>query len=279
MVAFRGRQYVWIFSFYFDIVKHYDDVIMTMLASQITSLTVVYSIVYSGVNKKKHQSSASLAFVREIHRGPVNFPHKWPVTRKMFPFDDVIKNPRFVTRTPLFVAPMLMLHDGMEILYPLLALSGQRSRNPELECFLCCFPQHTVEQTAERGTVSSFAYDVHSMVGSASCPNHVVIHVPLTGYVKLRVVHAPGLSGTFSPPPTSKKTASQRSRHAPWHVRHPRAVVHTGIANPQWQGKRSRHFKHMRNPQFYVSGKRPMLSCITGNGDNMNFCHRILIKK
>ena len=53
---------------------------MTMLASQITSLTVVYSIVYSGVNQRKH-----LAFV-----GPVNFPHKWPVTRKMFPFDDVI---------------------------------------------------------------------------------------------------------------------------------------------------------------------------------------------
>ena len=63
---------------------------MTMLASQITSLTVVYSIVYSGVNQRKHQSSASLAFVWEIHRGPVNFPHKWPVTRKMFPFDDVI---------------------------------------------------------------------------------------------------------------------------------------------------------------------------------------------
>ena len=69
---------------------HHDDVIMTMLASQITSLTVVYSIVYSGVHQRKHQSSASLAFVREIHRGPVNFPHKWPVTRKMFPFDDVI---------------------------------------------------------------------------------------------------------------------------------------------------------------------------------------------
>ena len=69
---------------------HYDDVIMTMLASQITSLPVVCSIVYSDVNQRKHQSSASLAFVREIHRGPVNFPHKWPVTRKMFPFDDVI---------------------------------------------------------------------------------------------------------------------------------------------------------------------------------------------
>ena len=73
-------------------VLNYDDVIMTMLASQITSLTVVCSIVYSGVNQRKHQSSASLAFVREIHRGPVNFPHKWPVTRKMFPFDDVIMN-------------------------------------------------------------------------------------------------------------------------------------------------------------------------------------------
>ena len=68
---------------------------MTILASQITSLTVVYSIVYSGVNQRKHQSSASLAFVREIHRGPVNFPHKWPVTRKMFPFDDVIMQMHF----------------------------------------------------------------------------------------------------------------------------------------------------------------------------------------
>ena len=73
-----------------EIRTHYDDVIMTMLASQITSLPVVCSIVYSDVNQRKHQSSASLAFVREIHRGPVNFPHKWPVTRKMFPFDDVI---------------------------------------------------------------------------------------------------------------------------------------------------------------------------------------------
>ena len=47
---------------------HYDDVIMTKMASQITSLTVVYSIVYSGVDQRKHQRSASLAFVRGIHR-------------------------------------------------------------------------------------------------------------------------------------------------------------------------------------------------------------------
>ena len=69
---------------------HYNDVIMGTIASQITSLTIVYSTVYSDADQRKHQSSASLAFVRGIHRGPVNSPHKWPVTRKMFPFDDVI---------------------------------------------------------------------------------------------------------------------------------------------------------------------------------------------
>ena len=56
----------------------------------ITSLTIVYSTVYSGADQSKHQSSASLAFVWGIHRGPVNSPHKWSVTRKMFPIDDVI---------------------------------------------------------------------------------------------------------------------------------------------------------------------------------------------
>ena len=71
-------------------VDHYGDVVMGAIASQITSLTIVYSTVYSDADQRKHQSSASLAFVRGIHRGPVNSPHKWPVTRKMFPFDDVI---------------------------------------------------------------------------------------------------------------------------------------------------------------------------------------------
>ena len=60
------------------------------MASQITGLTIVYSNVYSGADQRKHQSSASLAFVWGIHRWPVNSPHKWPITRKMFPFDDVI---------------------------------------------------------------------------------------------------------------------------------------------------------------------------------------------
>ena len=69
---------------------HYNDVIMGAIASQITSFTIIYSAAYSDANPIKHQSSASLAFVGGIHRWPVNSPHKWPETRKMFPFDDVI---------------------------------------------------------------------------------------------------------------------------------------------------------------------------------------------
>ena len=69
---------------------HYSDVTMGAIASKITSLTIVYSTVYSDADQRKHQSSASLAFVRGIHRWPVNSPRKWPVTWKMFPFDDVI---------------------------------------------------------------------------------------------------------------------------------------------------------------------------------------------
>ena len=80
-------------------IYHYNDEIMGVMASQITSPTSVYSTVYSGVDQRKHnsgvdqrkhKSSVSLAFVWGSHRGPVNSPHKWPVTRKMFPFDDVI---------------------------------------------------------------------------------------------------------------------------------------------------------------------------------------------
>ena len=63
---------------------------MGTVASKITSLTIVYSTVYSDANQRKYQSSASLAFVQGIHRRSVISPHKWPVTRKMFPFDDVI---------------------------------------------------------------------------------------------------------------------------------------------------------------------------------------------
>ena len=69
---------------------HYNDVIMGTMSSQITRLGIVYSSVYSVADQRKHQSSASLAFVRGIHQWLVNSPHKGPVTQKMFTFDDVI---------------------------------------------------------------------------------------------------------------------------------------------------------------------------------------------
>ena len=57
--------------------------------SQITGVSVVCSPVCLGADQRKHQSPASLAFVRGNHRSPMNSPHKGPVTRKVFPFDDV----------------------------------------------------------------------------------------------------------------------------------------------------------------------------------------------
>ena len=72
------------------LIRHHSDVIMGVFASQITSLMIVYSTVYSGADERKHQSSVSLDFVRGIQGWPLNSPHKGPVTREMFPFYDVI---------------------------------------------------------------------------------------------------------------------------------------------------------------------------------------------
>ena len=78
---------------------------MGAMESQITSLTIVYSTVHSDADQRKHQSSASLAFVREVHRSP----GKSPVTRKMFPFDDVAMTTRFVNDSIAFSRKQL--HD------------------------------------------------------------------------------------------------------------------------------------------------------------------------
>ena len=85
--------------------NHYSVVIMDTIASQITSITIIYSTVYSGADQRKYQSSASLAFVWGIHRWPVNSPHKCPVTRKMFPFNDVI-----MSFLRVWVVPVLIWH-------------------------------------------------------------------------------------------------------------------------------------------------------------------------
>ena len=111
---------------------HYNDVIMSSMASEITGVAIVCSTVGSGADQRKHHqwrhngrdgvsnhhphcllnrlssahqrkhhSSTSLAFVRGIHRWRMNSPHKKPVTRKMFAFDDVI----MTVRRPIALFP------------------------------------------------------------------------------------------------------------------------------------------------------------------------------
>ena len=98
---------------------HYSDVIMRAMMSQITSLTIVYSTVYSGADLRKHHSSVSLAFVKGIQRWPVNSLHNGPVTWNMLPFDDVIMM--------YFVAGgrmAIMAHSSRPVLPPLLPRLG-----------------------------------------------------------------------------------------------------------------------------------------------------------
>ena len=91
----RMRKLTYIWTYLYTL----NDVMMSVMASQITSVSIVCSTVCSRVDQTKRQSSASLAFVRGIHRWPVNSPHKGPVTRKMLPFDDVILYVRILQST------------------------------------------------------------------------------------------------------------------------------------------------------------------------------------
>ena len=93
-------------------------------------------------------------------------------------------------------------------------------------------------------------------------------HGPLIRYVKLRVAHAPGMPGTFYPPPTLKETTSKRYQHVWRHVRPTHAMVHVGIASLWWRGKRSQLSRRVGNPKFYASGKRPMVWCAKLQGMN-----------
>ena len=78
-------------------------------------------------------------------------------------------------------------------------------------------------------------------------------HGPLTRYVELRVAHAPGMPGTFS---RHRGLAIPTcDTHVPWRIE---GSLTSDFVWSRWLGKRSRHSRRMRNPQFYVSGKRPM---------------------
>ena len=92
--------------------SNFSDVIISVMFSQITSVTIVYSTVCSGTDQtqRKHQSSASLTFVRGIHWWPVNSPHKGPVTWKRFPFDDIIMYWILLTESIIY-ASLLCLYQ------------------------------------------------------------------------------------------------------------------------------------------------------------------------
>ena len=107
---------------------------MDAIASQTTSLTIVYSKVYSGADQRKHESSASLAFAWGSHRGPVNSPHKWPVTRIMFPFDDVI-----ILNATISCSKILSL-SGQSI------IAKSASFEVFKQCFVCFRTFHRVRQ-------------------------------------------------------------------------------------------------------------------------------------
>ena len=84
------------------------------------------------------------------------------------------------------------------------------------------------------------------------------VNGPLARYVKLRVAHAPGMPGTFSPPPQVSDPGMHHGTcvmHVPWCM--PGSLT-SGFLWSRWRVKRSRHSQRMRNSQDYVSGKRPI---------------------
>ena len=95
---------------------------------------------------------------------------------------------------------------------------------------------------------------------SSKKTTHISYNGPLTRYVKLRVAHAPGMLGTFSPPLSVSDLDMHHGTcvtHVPWCM--PGSLINR-FPWRRWRGKRSRHSRRMRNTQFYVSGKRPMLN-------------------
>ena len=121
-----------------------------------------------------------------------------------------------------------------------------------LFCFLWSVPESTVQQTMETPVIWR-----HSN-GMGMCDTY---NGPLTKYVKLRVAHAPGMPGTFSPPPQVNDPDMHHGTcvtHVPWCM--PGSLTSDFLWRG-WLGKRSQHSRYMRNPQFRVSGKRPMDKC------------------
>ena len=111
----------------------YNDVIMSVILSQTTGVSMVYWTVCSGADQRKHHSSASLALTRGNHRWPVNSPHKDPVTRKMFSFDDFIM---VVPSKPLPLFPYTISAESSSF-----GLSSTTSNEIWIEMLEYCFKE------------------------------------------------------------------------------------------------------------------------------------------
>ena len=110
---------------------------MGTIVSQITSLTVVYSTVHSNAENIKAPGHWPLLW--GIHRGPVNSPHKWPVTRKMFPFDDVIMMTRLCFASHIKVGCCLCMISFLKkniqkVIIPYFQLVTRRFLSPNSKC-------------------------------------------------------------------------------------------------------------------------------------------------
>ena len=117
---------------------------MSEMASQITGVSIVCSTVFSGADQRKHQSSASLAFVWGIHRWPVNATHKGRVRRKMFPFDDVI------------------MSDGLRLMGEPLLSSGDTLDHPSTAGSFYRAPWWTMHLCQRRGLPTWYKWGLKS---------------------------------------------------------------------------------------------------------------------
>ena len=131
-----------------DFTHHYSDIIMSTRASQITSISIVYSTICSGADQREHQSSASLAFERGIHRWPVNSPHKGPVMWILFPFDDVIMIKLYIFLTSEWYIRASDFHNacphltsGFNLKFPSLPMVNKDlKKKPKYILFRTCEP-------------------------------------------------------------------------------------------------------------------------------------------
>ena len=127
-------------------------------------------------------------------------------------------------------------------------------------CLENCQVVQMVGRLCARGMGFTRECRLNSRPGQAKCLNDLsCVHGPLTRYVKFWVAHGPGMAGTFSPPPRVSDPDMHHGTcvtHVPWCML---GSLSSGFLWSRWRRKRSLHFRRMRNPQFYLSGKSPWM--------------------